>query len=70
MRAADAVKYLRRLAPDEPVFPLRAQDVSADKFVDSWADLAAAFGCTDRTISEARECAEAMRNWPQRKRPD
>jgi Golgi nucleoside diphosphatase len=56
----------------EPTFTLRAQDLSADILVTTWANMALARNNAARTpkIDEADLCAEAMRAWPARKWPD
>lgn len=62
---------LRKIADDEPLFILRAQDATADEFVDMWASkLARRLGAEHPKVIEARRCAEAMRAWPARKMPD
>jgi hypothetical protein len=71
---------LGKVADDEPIFVLRAQDCLSDELVDKWADDAiGAFSSIDdpekaaklaQKVADARQDAEAMRNWPTRKRPD
>jgi hypothetical protein len=59
-----------KAADDEPYFVLLARDASAPSLVERWAnrrERAIAEGrkpATDSTmVSEARECAKAMRAW-------
>jgi hypothetical protein len=47
---------------DEPVFLLRAKDLSAPAVVEEWARLAEASGAPDRAAA-ARAQADAMRVW-------
>ena len=61
---------LGEAADDEPVFILRAQDLSADALVDLWAENAESNGCDPAKVAEARELAKKMRAWPSRKSPD
>ena len=55
---------------EEPVFVLRAQDMSADILVDFWAELALRMGCSQEKVDEAIDLAAEMRAWPNRKWPD
>lgn len=62
---------LDKVADDEPIFVLRAQDLTADRYVDEWATAAAArLGVNHLKVMEAFECARQMRSWPTRKLPD
>jgi hypothetical protein len=52
--------------PDEPLFTLIARDALAPDVVGYWASLRVAAGKNswdDPQITEALECAEAMRTW-------
>jgi hypothetical protein len=55
---------LEKVAPDEPVFTLRAQDKLAPTSVRMWADMVDLFrgGPSEKTI-EARRCAMEMERW-------
>jgi hypothetical protein len=62
--------------PDEPMFVLLARDPAAPDLVESWANRRLAMindGLKPESdkamITEARQCAEAMRVWRQRYRP-
>ena len=67
---------LAKAHDDEPVFLLRAQDNLSDNLVDIWAIQASVMvpsvdeNRTGKKIAEARQIADAMRNWPIRKNPD
>lgn len=61
---------LGKAHPDEPIFVLRAQDALAADMVDKWAIHAAAAGCGNDKVLEAKALAEQMRNWHIRKNPD
>lgn len=62
---------LGKAADDEPVFTLRAQDISAPALVRAWANKAAGhLGYTHPKVIEAIKLAEAMEAWPNRKHPD
>lgn len=62
---------LAKVADDEPIFVLRAQDATAHWYVELWAERAAfRLGNDHPKILEARKCAEAMRAWPKHKLPD
>lgn len=61
---------IAKAADDEPVFVLRAQDMSADILVDFWAELALRMGCPQEKVDEAIDLAAEMRAWPHRKWPD
>ena len=55
----------------EELFTLRAQDFSAPAVVDYWADLnEEQLGAAHPKIVEARQCAERMRAFPNRKMAD
>lgn len=69
-KAAAGKGCLGKAADDEPVFILRAQDMLAADLVDTWATQAKVAGCNWDKVREARELAQAMREWPQRKNPD
>lgn len=60
---------LLKVQPDEPIFVLRAQDMTAPATIRKWvafnADTAPA-----RKLAEALECAAVMEHWPNRKMPD
>lgn len=68
--AASGRGCLGKAADDEPVFILRGQDILAADLVDRWATLASLKGCPDAKVLEARALAQAMREWPTRKKPD
>lgn len=61
---------LPRLAPGEPYFVLRAQDMLAAEHIEAWAFEAELNGCPSEKVAEARRIAAAMRDWPSRKMPD
>jgi hypothetical protein len=71
MSAATAIEYLKGLPPDEPVFVLRGQDITAPHFVKEWARLQQSLRhANDEKWQEAYRTAEEMRYWPTRKLPD
>src|SRR5436190_23199118 len=49
--------------PDEPIFVLRANDPLAPFLVDAWAKACASGHHDPAKVVEARDCAQAMRNW-------
>ena len=51
---------------DEPLFTLRAQDLTAPKIVRAWADVAEAKGVSKEKTEEARRLADAMDEWQKR----
>jgi hypothetical protein len=61
---------LRKAAPNEPIFVLRAQDRIAPFAVRYWAAQAERWGAPREKVDEAIELAKAMENWPTRKNPD
>lgn len=72
---------LVKVAPDEPIFVLRAQDRTAPRVVRYWADRLCAILhqrpgdhattlCPSPKVQEALRCAEEMEQWPTRKTPD
>ena len=75
--AIDGEGCLGKAHPDEPVFVLRAQDNLAADLVDKWAthvgllvpaiDVGSAMA---KKVAEAKQIAEAMREWPIHKNPD
>lgn len=52
------------IAADEPVFLLRAKDLSAPEVIEAWADLAEEHGAPVRAAA-AREWAQEFRVWQQ-----
>lgn len=54
---------------DEPLFVLRAQDVTAPRTVAQWI-LENIEHAPREKLHEALECAIAMRSWPKRKQAD
>jgi hypothetical protein len=61
---------LGKAADNEPVFVLRAQDMSAPGLVRLWAENASSVGCSSEKVAEALKCAVEMEAWPNRKDPD
>lgn len=60
----DPIQDPRGLIPeDEPVFLLRAQDVTAPAVVDYWVLKARDAGALRNIVEAAKEQAEAMRKW-------
>ena len=57
-----------KAAEDEPLFVLRAQDMTAPHVVQDWLDRNPQIGMTKRL--EAMECIEAMFQWKNRKMSD
>jgi hypothetical protein len=61
---------LEKVAPLEPFFVLRAQDVLASGLVELWAKMAEEGGTDRMKVAEARNTAIMMRQWHNRKHPD
>lgn len=61
---------LGKLADNEPFFVLRGQDMTSPRFVRAWAAAAESLGCPPEKVAEARQVANAMDDWPKKKRPD
>ena len=59
---------LKKVADDEPIFVLRAQDVTSPVIILEW------MRCNPQIpegkMREAFECVEAMRRWPKTKSAD
>lgn len=55
---------------DEPVFLLRAQDKNAAFAVRSWALAVEEDGGDPAIVAAARNHADAMDDWPKKKKPD
>lgn len=70
MSYKDTDPCLAKVAPGEPIFVLRAQDMLAPQLVREWARVAQRYGCPAEKVQEAYECADAMEHWPTRKYPD
>ncbi len=62
----DNNQCLKKVAPDEPIFVLRAQDKLAPALVSLWCELAALSGCEQPKVDDARCLAESMRQWQQK----
>lgn len=65
-----ATGCLSRVADDEPIFVLRAQDEIAAYVVRYWAGLYLLERGEDAKFREAMALADAMEAWPNRKGPD
>ena len=65
-----ATGCIAKAADDEPVFVLRAQDITAPAVVRTWCEFAVLAGCAPEKIREARALALQMEQWPNRKMPD
>jgi hypothetical protein len=72
-----AVKYVEahsgcfaKAADNEPLFVMRAQDALAPELVREWANRAEANGCPAEKTAGARQLADQMEAWPNRKMPD
>lgn len=61
-------KTLAKVAPNEPIFVLRAQDVTAPETILFW--LQNNTSISDEKWDEAISCARAMRCWPKKKAAD
>jgi hypothetical protein len=61
---------LKKVAPDEPIFVLRAQDMLAPDAVRGWAFEARRRGLSRDRFQEALAVADAMEKWPQRRLPN
>jgi hypothetical protein len=53
--------------PDEPLFTLLARDPHAPILIDAWASMRELAGEDPAKVAEARECAEDMRAWRERR---
>jgi len=64
--------WLDNCAEDEPIFVLRAQDITAPDVIEYWLSLALTRGAgiAPEKIAQAKECIREMRAWPNRKLPD
>ena len=49
--------------PDEPMFVLLARDKHAPQLVEAWAELRFHDDEDPDKVQEARDCADAMRDW-------
>lgn len=54
---------LDKIADDEPIFILRAQDVSASKIVLRWIAANSHLRIDGAKVKEALKCASDMQNW-------
>lgn len=52
-----------KAAPDEPMFTLLGRDIHAADLVEQWARRAELAGEDPAKVAEARECANAMRDY-------
>ena len=60
---------LDKVLPNEPIFVLRAQDVTAPSLVRKWATVNKSTISSEK-YNEALNCANEMDKWPSRKLPD
>ncbi len=70
MAFKDSCPTLAKVAADEPIFVLRAQDKLAADTVCYWICEAEAAGVDQEKLIEAQKCAIKMRAWPNHKIPD
>jgi len=68
--SAPGTSAIHHLLPGEPFFLLRAQDLLAPILLRIWADLARIHGASADKVGGAREIANQMEDWPDRKWPD
>ena len=62
---------LQKAADDEPIFVLRAQDITAPAIVRMWAEMQKLHPIrAEEKIREALALADRMEQWPTRKFPD
>jgi len=54
---------LAKVKHDEPIFVLRAQDLTAPGIVRAWANMARKVGCPETKIKEAFQLADRMEEW-------
>lgn len=63
--------YYKAMIKGEPVFVLRAQDVSAPYAVDQWIEMnESSLGPEHPKIVEAKQIRDAMHQWPNRRQAD
>ena len=67
---ADPNSCLNKAADDEPIFVLRAQDVTAAKTIRDWAQLLMSLGGSLLKANDALHTAKAMERYHTRKLPD
>ncbi len=68
---SDYACFVKAKDKGEPTFTLRAQDASAHFLVTMWANMnAPALGQNHPKILQARQIAESMRLWPNKKQAD
>lgn len=68
MAYKNTCKTLAKVADNEPIFVLRAQDVTAPEVILEWLKLNPHI--SDEKHREAYNCAMEMRNWKARKAAD
>jgi len=59
---------LEKASDDEPIFVLRAQDISSPHVIHFWLSLNP--GIPEEKKREALRCASAMLKWPKKKKAD
>lgn len=69
MLPIEAIRYLRSLPPDEPVFVLRGRDSLADLIVHRWAVAAERAGSPKAKVESAQAVARLMKKWPVKRVP-
>jgi hypothetical protein len=57
------------LPPNEPLFVIRARDLSSDRMVLEWCAAARELGSPEAKIAEAKQVALAMETWPVKQVP-
>lgn len=63
MAFRDNCPTLKKVAPDEPIFVLRAQDQLAPLVLGYWIEMAKADGTPQEKLDEAEKCQDAMILW-------
>lgn len=75
MKASEEVRRLQEklkdgsLHPDEPLFVLRARDLTSPHAVCAWVSMARLAGAPSDKTLEASLCAAKMREWPVKQVP-
>ena len=59
-----------KIPDDEPIFILRAQDATAGRMVEAWAQHARGLGVNKQKCDDASALVYQMMAWPNRKLPD
>ena len=63
MKSRYTIEDLKNIPEDEPVFIIRAKDVTAPAVIQHWAELAAYYGAKEEMVDQAAKLSLEVVEW-------